>query len=37
MPTAVKSSVWQSMPRSRKWRRTDTQAPRAVMPMALWS
>ena len=37
MPTAVKSSVWQSMPRSRKWRCTETHAPRAVMPIALWS
>ena len=37
MPTQVKSVVWQSMPISRKWRFTDSQAPRAVMPMALWS
>src|SRR3954447_17257634 len=37
MPTHVKSSVWQSMPRSRKWRCTETHAPRAVMPIALWS
>jgi glutamate dehydrogenase len=35
--TYVKSSVWQSMPRSRKCRCTETQAPRAVMPMAWWS
>ena len=37
MPTQVKSVVWQSMPISRKCRRTDSQAPLAVMPMALWS
>ncbi len=37
IPTAVKSSAWQSMPRSRKWRWTETHAPRAVMPIALWS
>ena len=37
MPTAVKSSVWQSMPISRKCRCTETQAPLAVMPIALWS
>ncbi len=37
MPTAVKSSVCVSTPISRKCRLTDSQAPRAVMPMALWS
>ena len=37
MPTQVKSSLWQSTPRSRKCRFTDSQAPRAVIPMALWS
>ena len=37
MPTQVNSSVWQSIPRSRKCRCTETQAPRAVIPMALWS
>ena len=37
MPTAVNSSVWQSIPRSRKCRCTETHAPRAVMPIALWS
>jgi hypothetical protein len=28
---------WTSTPSSRKWRLTDSQAPRAVMPIALWS
>jgi hypothetical protein len=37
MPTTVKSSLCVSRPISRKWRLTDSQAPRAVMPMALWS
>ena len=37
MPTAVKSCVWVSRPSSRKWRFTASHAPRAVMPMALWS
>ena len=37
MPTTVKSVRWVSMPSSRKWYFTDSQAPRAVMPMALWS
>ena len=37
MPTAVKSWVWVSIPSSRKWYFTDSQAPLAVMPMALWS
>ncbi len=36
-PTQVKSSFWQSTPISRKCRFTDSQAPRAVMPIALWS
>ena len=36
-PTQVNSSFWQSTPISRKWRRTDSHAPRAVMPIALWS
>ncbi len=36
-PTAVKGSVWMSLPISRKWRLTASQAPRAVMPIALWS
>ena len=36
-PTAVKSWVWVSCPSSRKCRFTDSQAPRAVMPIALWS
>ena len=36
IPTTVKS-VWRSVPSSRKWRLTDSQAPRAVMPIALWS
>ena len=37
MPTAVTSVVSTSTPSSRKWRFTDSQAPRAVMPIALWS
>ena len=37
MPATVKSVVWVSMPISRKWRLTDSHAPRAVMPIALWS
>ena len=37
MPTTVKSSDWVSTPISRKCRLTDSQAPLAVMPMALWS
>jgi hypothetical protein len=37
MPTTVKSSVWMSLPSSRKWRLTLSQAPRAVMPIFLWS
>ena len=37
IPTTVKSVVWMSVPNSRKWRLTDSQAPRAVMPIALWS
>ena len=36
-PTAVKSSLWESTPSSRKWRFTDSHAPRAVIPMPLWS
>ena len=38
MPMAVKvSSCWMFLPSRRKWRLTDSQAPRAVMPMPLWS
>ena len=37
IPTHVKSVVWQLMPSSRKCRFTDSHAPRAVIPMALWS
>ena len=37
MPTTVKSVVCVSTPISRKWRFTDSHAPRAVMPIALWS
>ena len=37
MPTTVKSSDWVSTPSSRKCRLTDSHAPRAVMPMPLWS
>ena len=36
-PTQVKGSVWMSLPSSRKCRVIPSQAPRAVMPMALWS
>ena len=36
-PTASKSSFWQSKFISRKWRFTDSHAPRAVIPMTLWS
>lgn len=36
-PTAVKSCVWVSWPISRKCIFTDSHAPRAVMPMPLWS
>ena len=35
--TTVKSSIWMSLPSSRKWRLTDSQAPLAVMPISLWS
>ena len=35
MPIAVNGSAWQSLPSSRKWRLTDSQAPRAVMRHAL--
>ncbi|MNO91293.1 hypothetical protein D3C76_828330 [compost metagenome] len=37
MPMTVTLSFCTSMPRSRKCRCTDTQPPRAVMPMPLWS
>ncbi len=37
MPTAVISAVSTSTSSSRKWRLTDSHAPRAVMPMPLWS
>ena len=37
MPTTVKSSLWVSTPISRKCRFTASQAPLAVMPIALWS
>ena len=37
MPTQVKSSAWQSWPSVRKWYFTDSQPPREVMPMSLWS
>ncbi len=36
-PMTVKSWLWESWPSSRKCRLTDSQAPRAVMPMTLWS
>ncbi len=37
MPTAVNGSVMTSRPSSRKCRETLSQAPRAVIPSALWS
>ena len=37
MPTTVNVSVAGSMSSSRKWRFSDSHAPRAVMPSALWS
>ena len=36
-PTTVKSWVWMSVSTSRKWRLTDSQAPRAVIAIFLWS
>ena len=36
-PTTVKSVLCVSTPISRKWRLTLSQAPRAVIPIALWS
>ncbi|HKY89446.1 MAG TPA: NAD-glutamate dehydrogenase domain-containing protein, partial [Nevskiaceae bacterium] len=35
--TYVKASLWMSRPTSRKCRDTLSQAPRAVMPIFLWS
>ena len=37
MPTAVSGSVSASRPSTRAWRRTLSHAPRAVMPISLWS
>ena len=37
MPTMVKSSVSGFIPSAAKWTLTDSQAPRAVMPIFLWS
>ena len=37
MPTTVKSSVAGFMPSAAKWTFTDSQAPRAVIPIFLWS
>ena len=37
MPTTVIGAVSASTPTVRKWRRTLSHAPRAVMPIALWS
>ena len=37
IPTTVKESCWVFRPISRKWRLTDSQAPRAVIPTSLWS
>ena len=36
-PATVTGSVWTSMPISRKCRWTEIHAPRAVIPIALWS
>jgi hypothetical protein len=36
-PTTVKGLGLDVVPISRKWRLTASQAPRAVMPMPLWS
>ena len=36
-PTTVKSCDWVSVPMSRKCFLTDSHAPRAVMPIFLWS
>src|ERR1700719_728823 len=36
-PTTVNGVVARLMSISRKWRLTDSQAPRAVMPIFLWS
>ncbi|MNL65715.1 hypothetical protein D3C87_1900860 [compost metagenome] len=36
-PATVKGVVWMSMSISRKWRLAVSQAPRAVMPIFLWS
>ena len=37
IPATVKSSASTSMPSVAKWNLTDSQAPRAVMPIFLWS
>ncbi len=37
MPTTVNSSACVSTPSSLKWRLTDSHAPFAVIPSALWS
>ena len=37
IPATVKSVVWVSTPSVAKWNLTDSQAPRAVMPIFLWS
>ena len=36
-PTTVNGVSWMLTSISRKWRLTDSQAPRAVMPITLWS
>ena len=36
-PATVTGCVWMSMSISRKWRFTASHAPRAVMPIFLWS
>jgi hypothetical protein len=37
IPATVKSVVSVSMPSVAKWNFTDSQAPRAVIPICLWS
>ena len=37
IPTTVNGWAMTSIPTSRKWRFTDSHAPRAVIPSSLWS
>ncbi len=37
MPATENGALWMSVPISRKWRFTHSQAPRAVMAIFLWS